>query len=89
MLIPSPLTTFLSRGVGVWQQGSVRLLLKHRDYTHRGVNERKRLIAAPIRIQLVILTLKFRSEVFFANPRFADLGVLAWVCVGGSLRGTG
>ena len=47
------------------------------------------LIAAPIRIQLVILTLKFRSEVVFANPRFADLGVLAGVCVGGSLLGTG
>ena len=28
-------------------------------------------------------------EVFFANPRFADFGVLAGVCGGSYLRGTG
>jgi hypothetical protein len=28
-------------------------------------------------------------EVFFANPRFADFSVLAGVCGGSSLRGTG
>jgi hypothetical protein len=40
-------------------------------------------------IQLVILTLKFRLEVFFASSCFADFGVFADVCGGSSLPGTG
>ena len=47
------------------------------------------LLTAAIGIQLVIVTLKFRLEVFIANPRFEDFDVSAGVCGGSSLPGTG
>jgi hypothetical protein len=47
------------------------------------------LLTAAIGIQLVILTLKFRLEVFIANPRFEDFDVSVGVCGGSSLPGTG
>jgi len=54
-----------------------------------GIELRNRLLAAAIGIQLVIVTLKFRLEVFIANPRFEDFDVSAGVCGGSSLPGTG
>ena len=55
----------------------------------RGINERNRLLTVAIGIQLVIVTLKFRLEVFLANPRFEDFDVSAGVCGNISLPGTG
>jgi hypothetical protein len=42
-----------------------------------------------IDIELVILALKFRLEVFIANPRFEGFDISAGVCGGSSLPGTG
>jgi hypothetical protein len=48
-----------------------------------------RVITATIRIQFATLTRKFRLEVFFAKLRFADSSVLAGLCGGRCLPGTG
>jgi len=54
-----------------------------------GSGECNRLLTTATGIQLVILTLKFRLEVFIANPRFEDVDVSAGVCGGSFLPGTG
>jgi hypothetical protein len=46
------------------------------------------MLPGAIAIQLVIVTLKFWLEVFFANPRFEDFDISAGVCGGSSLPGT-
>jgi hypothetical protein len=48
-----------------------------------------KLIATATYIQLIILTRKFRLEVFLANPRFEDFDVSAGICGGSSVPGTG
>ena len=54
------------------------------------VRVRQGLFTAAIGIQQpVIVPLKFRLEVFIANPRFEDFDVSAGVCGSSSLRGTG
>jgi hypothetical protein len=60
-----------------------------RHSTQNPLNQRFGLLTAAIGIQLVILTPKFRLEVFIASPRFEDFDVSAGVCGSSSLPGAG